>query len=82
MKKKLVYIEWLDHVGYGSGWKDFAKEVDNKPVLIQCVGWIIAEDAKVVSIASTVDTQNNGSGGKDISSILKNCIVKRKTIRL
>lgn len=77
-KRPLVYIEWEDHSGYCDGWINFEK-VDNKPCLIKSVGWIIYENKKYVSLSACIDTQGGGKSGKNISTIIKKCIVKRKT---
>lgn len=81
MKYPLVYIEWEDHVGYHAGWENF-KNVDNKPVLIASIGFLIREDEKCVSLCACLDTQGEATVGKNISTILKNCIKKRRRITL
>lgn len=76
----LVYLEWEDHSGYVStGWME-TDEIDNVPVIIKTVGFIVKEDDKCISFASCIDM---GSGyTKRIGTVLKNCIIKRKVIKL
>lgn len=78
MKRQLIYIEWEDHVGYNGSWTSFS-EVDNKPIIIKSVGWLLKEDKKSLTISSCIDTQDFKQG-KCISTILKNCIVRRKKL--
>lgn len=80
--RQVVYLEWDDHCQYPSGWMAFQEVTDNKPCKIVSVGFIIAEDAKCISIASCYDTANEGRTGKGVSTILKNCITKRRKVKL
>lgn len=77
---KLVFIEWEDHCGYASGgWND-SSSIDNKPCIIHSVGYVVKEDSKCVTITGCYDT---GAGGmKNVSTIIKSCITKRKNIKI
>lgn len=77
---KLVFIQWEDHCGYTSGaWND-ASVIDNKPCIIHSVGYVVKEDNKCVTITGCYDTDSNGM--KNVSTILKSCITKRKTLKV
>ncbi len=76
----LVYIQWEDHCGYsGASWIG-PEHIDNKPCLINSVGWIVDESKKYITLAGCYDLQ--GDAMKRVNTIIKSCITKRKTLRI
>jgi hypothetical protein len=77
---KPVYIRWEDHCGFGhSGWLE-KQHLDNKPCVIDSIGYIVDEDDKYITLAACYDI--NSDGMKNVSTIVKSCIIKRKRITI
>jgi hypothetical protein len=76
MRLPLLYVEWDDHHANGA-WCD---SVDHTPAKCCSVGWLVKEDKKAISLASsaTLDVPNNIG---NTQYILKINITKRRIIR-
>lgn len=84
-KIKAEYFEWWDHCsisGQGGGaWMKTAT-LDNVASRCKSIGFVVKEDKKNVTICSGYDA-TDGDGVdtvKDVSLIVKSCIIKRKRI--
>lgn len=78
---KAVYIEWLDHVGYtGRVWFK-SEDIDNKPMRLSSIGFIVKEDDKCITLAGTDDAENDTVFGQ-VHTIMKNSILKKKRISI
>jgi len=79
---KAVYIEWLDHGNYeNSIWRDRAELENLCGFRVQTIGWVVTENKHRIVIAGT----ENGTPATKWTGeicILKNCIVKRRNIRV
>lgn len=76
---KLVYIRWLDHVGWTqNNWHDIDDTKLLTPSVIDTVGWIVKETKKHIIVASII-TDNGNTNGE--ICIIKGCIVKRKNLK-
>jgi hypothetical protein len=76
---KLVYVEFLDH-GSSIGWRS-DNEVDiETPAINLCfaVGWIVAENKKVLCLGSF---RSDNKDSQVRQYILKSCITKRRQLR-
>ena len=74
MKKKILYIEWIDAFSTDE-WCE--KEELEEEELCFSVGWLIDENKKYITIATSV----NGEDGCGYISIPKGCIIKKHRIR-
>jgi len=53
MKRKLVFLEWLDHCSSGKqGWKDADEVMDLAPMVMTSVGWILKETPKWIILTA------------------------------
>lgn len=73
---KIVHVKWEDsHVNNGA-WAD-PSDVKAWPLTIKTAGFLVAEDKKTITIASSVAKEGNWAG---VIKIPKSCILKRKVI--
>ena len=82
---ELVFIEWVDSAGI-PGWKPLtAIQSDATPIVVESVGWIVAENDTALTIVSHIykDTPQNGDTrhGADSMTIPKGAITVRRAAR-
>jgi len=80
-KRKLVVVEWVDsHSQSGGGWSPLDEiETTAEPVHCLSVGWVVAENAGILVIASHISGERNANTrlyGKGDIAIPKRCITK------
>lgn len=52
---KLVLIEWLDAVTHDdNGWKVIEKVINQKPVLVRSVGWVVKDTKTHITLVSSI----------------------------
>ena len=66
-------VEWNDHWTSNHRWET---ELDHTPTVVKSAGIKVYEDKQVLQISTNVFENQHGP----ILTILKNCIVKRKTL--
>ena len=83
MKRKLLYVEWLDHTSNSSDGRWVSKEDLDKsgPELCHSVGWLHKQDKVSITLVSSYGDDEDTGGGGDIT-IIKSCIVTRKVLDL
>jgi hypothetical protein len=74
----VYYVAWKDHSS-SQGWLDTSEVLSLKPMVCHSVGYFISEDDEVLLLADTLSPSNQTNGRQ---YILKNCIIKRKKIKL
>lgn len=77
MKYPIVSVVWEDHCQHGGSWVQFG-DVDNRPVVIHSVGYLIHSDRKYISLASCVCSPQMGKG---TFTVIRSCIKDFKIIR-
>lgn len=77
MKTKLIrtHVKWVDSVGPSRYW-EHRDDVDHSVSHIETVGWLVHENKKSVTIASSVSKNSGCYGG--ILTIPKFAITKRE----
>ena len=83
---ELVYVEWIDSAGY-PGWRsleDIQREAT--PIVIESVGWVVAENDKSITLVSHVhkdipEQSENVRYGNDALTIPKIAITVRRAAR-
>ncbi len=55
--QKPVRITWLDITSQTDPWIDIDDAMEMKPAIMISVGWIVKENIDFVTLASTVDTE-------------------------
>ena len=78
MRFQLISFE--DHYSENATWVEPAKYKPRHMILEYC-GWVIFEDDKLVVLSQGRDKEKNTEYDSHIH-ILKNCITKRKTIKI
>jgi len=84
---KLQLIVWQDHWSDdATEWKDVEEEQSKpvEPLVCHSVGWVLREDAKMVSLISNLDgtpAKPEERHGYGVTHILKAAIVRRVTLR-
>ena len=79
---KAVYIEWLDHGNYDSScWRERGELEELRGCPCWTLGWIVAEDKYRIVVAGTEGGKNPPKWFGEIC-ILKNCILKRRNIKV
>ena len=84
---KLQLILWTDHWSDdATEWKDVEEEMAKpvEPLVCHSVGWVLREDAKMVSLIANLDgdpRKPEERHGYGVTNILKGAIVKRITLR-
>ncbi len=76
----LAYIEFLDHYSDGDEWTDLdeLKSPAFEPVVCRSVGWVLAENKKMLKLITTIDGDPETAGrGFGIFCIVKADIVRR-----
>lgn len=80
MKRKLVYVKWLDHHNLNdSGWKDFDELVPHV-MEMESVGWVMCEDKNYLVLAAHMNEKHQTACGEIM--IIKKCILNRQEIVL
>ena len=79
MKFQLISFE--DHFSENETWVD-PEKYKPKPVILQYCGWVIFEDDKFVVLSQGRDVDVSFQEYDSHMHILKNCITKRKTIKI
>ena len=79
-----VYVEWLDHVTKdGGAWIEISKLKKARPVLFGTGGFVIREDDTSLTLAGTLEmSKSKDAVGSGDLTIVKSCIVTRKTLDL
>lgn len=83
MKLRLELVTWLDHWDGGSDWVPLDQEAAEKlePLRCRSVGWVLAEDARMVRLVANLDGEPSAAEhGFGIMNILKSDIVSRKRL--
>lgn len=79
-RDKLLYVEWDDACSHDNRWQHRKTyEATNSPDHVQSVGWLIAEDAKAITLCASRSTVNDQLSG-DVT-IPKSAIRKRRILR-
>jgi hypothetical protein len=77
---KAVYIEWLDHASSEMQWSSEETRTLREPFLVRSVGFILEEtDTHIILVMAHTGEEETFFGE---SLILKNCITKRKALKL
>jgi len=75
---KLIYIEWIDHVGIGNGWVKKQEALDTKPRIVKEVGWVLGETKEDITIAASLDLSDEKSEFvSDGIVVIKSCVKKK-----
>lgn len=87
MKRKLVFIKWVDSHSSNGAWRKIEDIVaDNHPLHIDSIGWLIAETNVNVTIVPHMHSPEHDdilvTHGCGEITIPKVAILKRKNIRL
>lgn len=64
MKRKLLYLEWIDAVGPAdSGWlnSEEVKEHLGREMLIKEIGWVLDENKEYISMVAGLSEEPEGS---------------------
>lgn len=69
-------IDWLDHVHHG-GWQPLS-QIDNTPLTIRSVGWVIVENDTALTIAGHGNLDQAEDEYQGLVTIIKATIVDRK----
>ncbi len=83
MTRKLIYVEWLDHVTHdGGGWINVKKVKKGSLAACHTVGWIVEETDEALKLVSSYIGENiDDDIGGDVT-IVKAAITKRKLLKL
>lgn len=77
-KLTLWKISWYDHCSSRASWSTEDTLKSAKPLVVDTVGWLIAENKKCVTLASSVNIEDDNYGGD--MTIVKSCIIKKKRL--
>lgn len=80
---ELCLIQWRDHYSGGDDWANLDKEASEPlvPMICQSVGWVVAEDARMVKLVANMDGKpDEADNGFGFFLILKSDIVRRTRI--
>lgn len=77
--KKLEYIKWLDHSGFGTAkWRPIEEVQDLQPIVMHTVGWTVYEDKdKLITVSTIWDDEETVHSE---FCIVKKAIVSRKKL--
>lgn len=79
-KEKLTLwkVSWYDHCSSRASWssRDSLKSVE--PLVIDTVGWQVGENKKTITLASSVNIEDDNYGGD--MTIVKSCILRKKRL--
>jgi len=82
MKRKLVYVEFVDH-GSTAEWRNHA-DVDLDQgwgdASVHAVGWVVAENARTLCLGSFMS--DDGERSHTRQYIVKSAILKRRTLKV
>ena len=71
--QKPVKITWLDITSQTDPWIDIDDAMEMKPAIMISVGWIVKDNIDFVTLASTVDTEEELVG--DVNCIPRSTIM-------
>lgn len=80
---RLELVTWLDHYDGGSDWTSLeeAAAEEMSPLVCQSVGWVLAEDRRILRLVSNLDGKpGEAEHGFGVMNILKSDIVSRKRL--
>ena len=72
-KQQPVKITWLDITSQTDPWIDIDDAMEMKPAIMISVGWIVKDNIDFVTLASTVDTEEELVG--DVNCIPRSTIM-------
>lgn len=76
---RLVLIEWVDSSG-GSGWIP-VDEIEEEPIIIRSVGWVLRETKDIIVIAAHHGQRNGRTTPEQVHSEMKIPKVAIKRVR-
>ena len=79
MRLQAVYLEWDDSEFHDTGWA--AYDPRRKSMLVKTMGWLVGENARELTIASSCDMGEPPQWGAQFS-IPKSAIRKRRRVTL
>lgn len=80
-KDRLLYVEWDDHNSFAQAHWRGRDEIKrgNSAVRVTSVGFVIAEDKKAITLCAT---RSDSDGFLGDQTILKNCIRKKRLLKV
>ena len=73
-----MMLKWLDITSQSEPWISLDEAVSMKPAVMVSLGWIIKETLEYITIASTVDTEEELVG--DVNCIPRAAILEMKCL--
>ena len=73
-----MMVKWLDITAQSEPWISLDEAKDMKPAVMVSLGWIIKETLEYITIASTVDTEDELVG--DVNCIPRAAILEMKCL--
>ena len=78
--REVLFLEWIDSSSPSESTWMMLSDIDNKPLTIYTVGWVLYEDESAITVGMSLQKENDLIS--EHITIPKFAIIKKKTLKL